>query len=389
MARVERVRSTQNRVFHRLIGVLIGLIGFALVGWLVRTRKAPRRARVYPAAHTLIQEPQLLAQVRQNSPHEYLLSWVLSADTVIVYGSPHAQNILEDEPLAVTSDAQSVLVRVPHAHPRYYFRLHFIGGEQHNQRLTLATRELTLSGAVNFRDIGGYPTATGQQVRWGQVYRAGTLAKLTDADHEILQGLGVRLSCDLRTLEEIEESPDRLPPSITHVPLPVNTQEPLRRQIQNVLRHHDALEAVMLDAYTRLMIDRNAQVFAALFERLADPAQLPLVIHCTAGKDRTGIATALLLVWLGVPEPLILADYSLSNYHFSTFEAIGAKAIQPFKRLGLKVEVLHPLFTANPQLMAQTLAYVREQYGSVEGYLVTRAGLSAQTLAAVRQNLLE
>jgi protein-tyrosine phosphatase len=146
---------------------------------------------------------------------------------------------------------------------------------------------------------------------------------------------------------------------------------------------------LLVRAYSDLMIGENAQVFGAIFRRLADPDNLPALIRCTAGKDRTGVAIALLLIALGVPEDTVVADYSLSNLYFQDFQAFARQAIRPLGVFGVTIQDLQPLFLAAPDTLRRCLETVRSRYGSVHAYLRDYAGVDDATLKRVRANLIE
>ena len=116
---------------------------------------------------------------------------------------------------------------------------------------------------------------------------------------------------------------------------------------------------------------------------------LPAVIHCTAGKDRTGIASALLLAALGVPEDTIIADYSLTNRDYAHIYELVKAQMAPLMRFGLTADDLHPLMLANPETLRAALRYLHQHYGDVETYLRERAGVDEATLARLRNTLLE
>jgi protein-tyrosine phosphatase len=255
----------------------------------------------------------------------------------------------------------------------------------------LPERFLPLESAVNFRDIGGYRTADGRRVRTGKVYRAGALNRLTDSDRELLARMGMKLVCDLRSQEEVEEEPDRLPdnPAPEYLHLPLKADDDRLRRLRALLFNRRQIALMLPEMYTDIMIDRNANICGEVLRRLSEPENLPTIIHCTAGKDRTGVVVALLLSLLGVPDDIILADYSLSNRFFPTFLAYGEKTIHPVAWLGVKAEDIQPLLVADPQTMRTALAHVRSKYSSVENYLRDAAGLDEGTLGRLRENLLE
>lgn len=251
-------------------------------------------------------------------------------------------------------------------------------------------RVIALEAGPNFRDIGGYPTSDGRRVRWGQVYRAGTLHDLTDADLHTLAGLGVNLVCDLRTDDESQSEPNRpLPNQPETVHLPVVVDADTSKRVRTLLFQKSKLPGLVIEGYTRIIIDNNAAVLGAVFKRLADPDSLPAIIHCTAGKDRTGVTIALLLLALGVPEETVVADYSLSNRYYERFAELGERAIKPLMVTGVRVADLRPLLVADPATLRTTFAYIRDKYGSVEAYLRAAAGVTDETIERLKENLLE
>jgi protein-tyrosine phosphatase len=249
-------------------------------------------------------------------------------------------------------------------------------------------RTVTLEGAVNVRDVGGYSTQDGRRVRTGIVFRAGSLANLSERDLQTLEALNLRLICDLRSHEEAQDDPDRLPSSATYSHTPIIAEQSTLQRLQALLFDRSHLSKLVFDSYTQVMIDQNANVIGTILRRIADPAQRPLLIHCTAGKDRTGITSALLLRVLGVEMATVLADYSQSNHHYAHFRTIAQKAIKPFRVVGLKADDLFPLLVADPQVLQATFDYIDQKYGGVEAYLLSAAGLDADTLAAIRAVML-
>jgi protein-tyrosine phosphatase len=251
------------------------------------------------------------------------------------------------------------------------------------------SRTLQLEGAINFRDLGGYRTADGKRVKWGRVFRAGALNNLTDADLEMLRQMELKYIFDLRTAEEMASAPDRVPVGAVHVPMTVEVERSIARRLIMLVRYYNNLERMLLDGYMRVMIEQNARVFGEVFPVLATEGGLPSVIHCTAGKDRTGIASALLLAALGVPEETIIADYSLSNHHHAYFRDLVSDQMASLMRFGLTLDDVYPVTLANPEAMRMSLRYIREHYGDVQTYLHQRAGVDEVTLAKLRDTLLE
>lgn len=188
---------------------------------------------------------------------------------------------------------------------------------QHEQ--DLSRRVLKIDGVANFRDLGGYATADGQRVRYGQVFRSGKLDGLTDAGRQAAQALGIRLICDMRSPEEVADAPDAMIDATTRSEaFPLQTDDNRIAQVSALLFNRAAVRDLLPQLYTRVILDENAQTLGQIIERVADANNRPTLIHCTAGKDRTGVISALLLEILGVPDDVIIADYTLSNLYYDT-----------------------------------------------------------------------
>src|SRR3954462_10875474 len=177
------------------------------------------------------------------------------------------------------------------------------------------TRHLALQGASNFRDLGGYPTADGRITRWRQIFRSNHLGQLTAADIEIVRALGVRSAFDFRGIEERAAGVCVVNEIAVHsLPIEPTVVAALRAELgRGRLTAPVALE-LMRESY-RNYVRHNTASFRNLFGHLLED-RAPLVIHCTAGKDRTGFASALILHALGVADEIIAEDYLLTNRHY-------------------------------------------------------------------------
>ncbi|WP_295688177.1 tyrosine-protein phosphatase [uncultured Nevskia sp.] len=244
-------------------------------------------------------------------------------------------------------------------------------------------RRLPLSGAVNFRDLGGYETADGRRLRWGRVFRSDSLAELGEADLALLQSLGLRTVCDLRGEPEREHKPNRAlgPEVTTHAIgfMPHGGEELLAGARDGSLGPAE-IETRVQDIYRRFVVEQSA-IFARLLRLIADTDSLPLVFHCTSGRDRTGFATAMLLTALGVPRATIEADYAMSNDYRRdlTFQVGGIVA----------PEVMAALTQAHPSYLAAALSTIDQHHDSAERYLREALGLDDTTRARLEALLLE
>lgn len=311
------------------------------------------------------------------------LRWTSHSPPAAVYAGP-TPDVSGADTMAVTIDAAARCATVAPAPslPHPFFALDF-----EDRRLVVAERTVALPGGVNFRDLGGYRTADGRAVRWGQVYRAGSLAELSDDDVAALGALGLRLVCDLRSPDEVARRPDRLPPGASYDHRPIVGEVGRLRRVVTLYRKRHRVQELLEEVY-RVMLDQNSATFAAVLRLAADPANRPLVIHCTAGKDRTGLVAALLLLALGVPEETVVADYTLSNL---AFEVLAGRMRPEMSRLysfGFGEVQLRPFLLAEARTLRGALAYLRHRYGSLDWYF-QRAGLDDVVVERLRAELLE
>jgi protein-tyrosine phosphatase len=250
-------------------------------------------------------------------------------------------------------------------------------GDLHAEALVSPGTPLRLEGMCNLRDLGGYATRDGGRTRTGRIFRADALAHLTDADLAALAPLGLGLVCDLRSQQEIERYPDRLPPDARH------THNPMRLDV-NVMGDDRSPDfdwsAFRLEHLFMQMLEQSGETFRRVFVHLAEAGSYPYLFHCAAGKDRTGVTAALLLRTAGVPDEVIVADFALSDRYIAPklpeFRARG-------KARGVDLERAEPLFRAPAAAMEATLAYLDDRFGSTAGYLAA-IGVMEDEIAAFR-----
>jgi protein-tyrosine phosphatase len=268
---------------------------------------------------------------------------------------------------------------------RHYLAV--IGADGHEE--LVAERLLPLEGAQNFRDLGGYPTHAGRHVRWGAVFRSDSLAALSDADLRYLERIGLRLVCDFRGDAEVEEEPNRLagraPFQYWRQPLGDASVQPSEWRRRFESGDLGEIDASWLTRSYRGMIDGCAAEIGAVFRRLGREDGLPAVLHCTAGKDRTGVSAALLLLLLGVPREWVIEDYALTGHY--TGDRIRA-AERFFRERGVDPSRVAPLMGSEPATLAGALDHLESTHGGVERWARERAGLAADELAALRDALL-
>jgi protein-tyrosine phosphatase len=251
------------------------------------------------------------------------------------------------------------------------------------------TRELHWDACLNVRDLGGLPTRTGGQIRWGALVRADTLCRLTPAGQRALVAHGVRTVVDLQLPDELSGphpfgAPDGAPsdapggegPRYLNLALGAGRDPAVSAAIQAARTH--------VERY-RLSVDLNRRALGAVCRAVAVAPAGGVVVHCQAGKDRTGIAVALLLALVGVDDEVIAADYALSypNLIAQYDRELDADGVtDPEARAAL-----HRARRSDPETMLATLAHVRERHGGPDAYLFT-AGLTTEELDLLRARLI-
>ena len=251
---------------------------------------------------------------------------------------------------------------------------------------------LTLTGAPNFRDIGGLPTSDGHTVRSGKLYRSGQFTHLTESDYRTLSTLGIRVVFDLRTDGEREESrtrwigspaPELVSSSIGFGATPgdVPIGEMLRQNAAALKTEQDA-RALMIDGMAELIESGRSQM-SAILSRLS-AGDVPAIVHCTAGKDRTGLFTAILLTMLGVPRDRIVEDYLRSHAAMSAAGALPA-GMQSL----LDVKILRPLMTVEPAYLEASFDRIDMAYGSFDEYRRQGLNVTDEQLADLKAIFLE
>jgi protein-tyrosine phosphatase len=261
--------------------------------------------------------------------------------------------------------------------------------DESGRRIEIAERKLPLEGPRNFRDLGGYPTADGRRVRWGQLFRADSLAELTDGDVDYLGRIGLARVIDLRGDAEISERPNRLAGrasfSYAQIAIGEGDLSPAEWARKFESGEFGEIDASWLVRGYRRTLDERAHRVGDVLRALA-AAPTPAVFHCTAGKDRTGVVSALLLLLLGVPREVVVGDYSLTALY--TDNRIPA-ADQWFAERGIDPERAAHVLSSRREAMEETLAHLDAEHGGAERFLRERAGITADRADALRRWLIE
>jgi protein-tyrosine phosphatase len=244
-----------------------------------------------------------------------------------------------------------------------------------------ATRLVHMQGALNFRDAGGYKTKEGKTVITGRVFRSADISKLTDTDLQLMAGKHIRTVIDFRGVKESAAAPDKLLPATDYILCSAGSDSlPDMKQIAMLVKQGGFLEKFYGDASLPYYGARYRPFFQKLLT-LSDTASL--LYHCTGGRDRTGMASALLLYALNVPQQTIEADFVASNVYLAPMHQKMYKSMAQGtqldtatvrKEMELRPELLHIFFSA-----------ITRKYGSVEKFMEQELGLGKKELALLRK----
>jgi len=254
------------------------------------------------------------------------------------------------------------------------------------QVMDSSLREVRLQGAVNFRDVGGYATNDGHRVKWHKIYRSADISKLTDSDLNKVAQIKIVDVVDLRGVNESKGAPDKLNPGMDYILCPAGSDADLSNWMKQISTLKSGGDSMMIIYYsnTQFLSDRYKPLFSKL---TALPDESALLLHCTAGKDRTGIGTALVLYALGVPYPTIMEDYLATNYYRA--EDNEKKIKQMFMFMHIDDHVARDLLSAKKEYLDATFAAIMKQYGSVDKYLKAGLGLDDHAIQILKSKYLE
>jgi protein-tyrosine phosphatase len=358
-----------------------GVVSYLTAAMLLMTLGALQPATAHPGSAIVVE---------RRSPLQVALDWHGLADgtpvSVFVATTPDAKGAARH--LLVRDDrdgAETVSLAAP---GRPYFWIKPRGGKGE----WAAERLLPLEGGHNFRDLGGYRTASGRKVRWGKLYRSAAMSGLTAGDYAYLGKLGIRSVCDFRSTSERKSGPNlwvddaKISYWTRDYALSASNSGAILSSLASGKATPELMRDVMLTTY-RDFPEAQKPAYTEMFAQLVD-GKLPLAFNCTAGKDRTGLGAALVLTALGVPFETIKADYLLSNRY------LDASAIKADKSLSMMMsrlspEVAAPLVGVEAAYLDAAFAEINKRYGSVDAYLSDGLGLDKKRRALLRKRLLE
>ncbi|EQB08122.1 hypothetical protein L288_08845 [Sphingobium quisquiliarum P25] len=350
-----------------------GLTGCATPAYRARSGAIPFRSAVV---------------AKMDGGDDFQLEWQADGvQRVTVYAGTGPAPVLTGKPAGEGAGSGRIIVKGLAPDQRPFFTLVPDSGAP----LVIADRALHLPSIANLRDIGGYRTADGRWVKMGLLYRSDQLDRVSDADLSKMSQLGLQLVVDLRTQSERAREPDRLPPATPSLVLDVAGDG--EGSLGGDMRK--AMTAISSGKGVELLTEANRdfvslpsarRAYAQMLDRLA-AQQAPMLYHCTAGKDRTGWASAVILTLLGVPRETVMADYLASNRFL---KAKNAAAMAALSKSGSSLDpaFLEPVLTVRASYLEAAFAEVEKRHGSFDAYIAQGLGISDATVERLRGHYL-
>lgn len=255
---------------------------------------------------------------------------------------------------------------------------------------------IPLKGVNNFRDLGGYRTKDGRKVKWNKFFRSAELAGLTKEDLEYFKSLGIKTILDYRSKGEAGKKPDPLIEGIENInisAMPALDNNDGNFDLFALIKESKSLKSLgdpsefLRKGYIGMAASNEA--LKKLMECVQCLEKVPIINHCTAGKDRTGIGSALILLALGVPEETVLEDYLLTNVYRANMNKKLLKTVEPMLIDEESIEICKALMEVRQEYIEGFFNAVKERYGSIEEYLEKEFGLTEEKRAVLQQYYLE
>lgn len=337
------------------------------------------------AAAPLAKKPGAFTQasVERTAQGKLIVRW--KADTNLgaakVYWSTSPDNIEKTgKLLAATYSAFNGYVT---ADPKPGSRIYFLVKGGNGATVETAERKVNLQGAFNFRDLGGYKTTDGKTVKWGKLFRGEELGHLTASDLKVIQEMGIKTNVDYRTDAEVTKLPDPTIAGVRNIRTDAGDDGSALASM-SASGMKDAASAVQfMSAYNKYLVD-DPKFYVQLMDLLDDPKNVALLQHCTAGKDRTGLGSAIILLTLGVDQKTIMDDYLLSN----VYRAEANKQAIAGLKTQIKDENMIAAYTAimgvQKEFLQAAFDEMTAKYGSTDAFLEKGLGITPQERAQLK-----
>ena len=242
---------------------------------------------------------------------------------------------------------------------------------------------------INFRDFGGYSTTSGQRIKTGCLYRSGRTDQASRRDRETLHALGIKTLIDLRSPKERKQVM-RLWPGARVISLPMPFDEITRQRLKPLFFRRDVQTAVydMVEGVYLDTVDHSRSQVGALFSLLQQPDVYPALIHCRAGRDRTGFVSAVIQLALGVSGEDVTAEYLRSNANLLPQIRHTATLLKTLSLGLLSTQSLHAVVASQERYIRAVIGKIEDEYGGIAGYLA-HCGIGSEDVSVIKEILLE
>ncbi len=316
---------------------------------------------------------------------DYHVEWQVSApDTEVTIEAHDAP-----EGMRLEADHAASRGRISGLAPgrRHYFTV----SDQHGNRVVASERRFGMHGAPNFRDFGGYATQDGHRVKWGYLFRSGQLSNLSDHDLELLHSLNLDLVFDFRRIEEQEGDPSRLPgerkPRVSSLPIVPGSNARFFEEADGHLAEPQAMVDFMREINSDFAVAQTG-TYARMFREILEVPDARFLVHCAAGKDRTGFAAAIVLLALGVSREVVMQDYLLTRQFFLPDREI-ARLQKKYDMEHFDVDIIRPMLEVHEDYLAEAFAAIDREYPSIEDYLRDALQVGPDEVAELRRRYLD
>jgi protein-tyrosine phosphatase len=308
-----------------------------------------------------------IVELQQNG--EFFIQWKTKSPSqaVTIYSGLSTADFDWDRPLLTTQEEQALLSGLEADFRRYFY----LQADSADAQIA-AERRLPIEGAKNFRDLGGYQNKDGRRVKWGLLYRSGRLSELTDEDVRYFSRLNIGTICDFRRDDEQMRSPSRLPddpfPTIRNLTIGAGSSKTFLERVENGKAGTADMAAAMIQIYEDF-VENQADPYSEMFECLLQTNQQGVLIHCTAGKDRTGFGAALILYALGVDKETIMEDYLLTTRYFPIDYEMKLMAEKYAVPDHVDLNAMRPVFEVRREYLETAFDLIEKEYNSIDTYL--------------------